>query len=54
MIIIESAARGSCTGLSLVGPTKVKAWKYFLFTGGSLKAWNKVDYLVATAATAAA
>ena len=33
-----STARGSGTGLSLVGPTKVKA---LLLTGGSLKVWNK-------------
>ena len=30
-------AKGSSTGLSLVGPTKVKACKSFLFTEGSLK-----------------
>ena len=30
-------ARGSSTGLPIVGPTKVKACKSVLFTGGSLK-----------------
>ena len=32
-----SAAKGSRTGLSLVGPTKVKARQSFLFTEGFLK-----------------
>ena len=32
-----STARGSNTGLSLVGPTKVKACKSFPFTEGYLK-----------------
>ena len=36
-----STARGSSTGLSFVGPTKVKAHKSFLFTEGSLKVENK-------------
>ena len=38
-----SAARGSRTGFSLVGPTKVKACKSFLFTESSLKVENKED-----------
>ena len=33
-------AKGSKTGLSLVGPTKVKARKSFLFTEGFLKVEN--------------
>ena len=37
----SSTARGSDTGLSLVGPTKVKACKSFLFTAGSFKVENK-------------
>ena len=40
-----STARGSITGLSLVGPTKVKARKPFLFTKSYLKVENK-EYLV--------
>ena len=36
-----STARGSSSGLSLGGPTKVKAHKFFLFTEGSLKVENK-------------
>ena len=36
-----STAWGFKTGLSLVGPTKVKACKSFLFTDGSLKVENK-------------
>ena len=35
-----STARGSSSGLSLGGPTKVKASKSFLFTEGSLKVEN--------------
>ena len=35
-----STARGSNTGLFLVGPTKVKACKSFLITVGSLKYEN--------------
>ena len=31
------SARGSNTGLSLLGPTKIKACKSFLFTEGSLR-----------------
>ena len=38
-----STARGSSTGLSQVGPTKVKACKSFLFTESSLKVENKED-----------
>ena len=34
-------ARGSRTGFTLVGPTKNKARKCFLFTEGSLKVENK-------------
>ena len=34
-------ARGSISELSLGGPTKVKARKYFLFTKSSLKVENK-------------
>ena len=44
-----STARGSSTGLSLVGPTIVKACKSFLFTEGSLKVENKkhlLDFVV--------
>ena len=44
-----STASGSSTGLSLVGPTMVKASKTFLFTEGSLKVENKehlVDFVV--------
>ena len=44
-----NTARGSSTGLSLVGPTKVKAVKSFLFTEGSLKVLKKehlVDFVV--------
>ena len=44
-----STARGSCSGLSLIGPTKVKARKSFLFAEGSLKVENKehlVDFVV--------
>ena len=36
-----STARGSSPRLSLVGPTKVKPWKSFLFTEGSAKVENK-------------
>ena len=36
-----STARGSSTELSLVGPTKAKACKSFLFTECSLKVENK-------------
>ena len=36
-----STARRSGFGLSLVGPTKVKAHKCFLFTEGFLKVENK-------------
>ena len=36
-----STARGSSSGLSLGGPTKVKASKSFLFTEGSLKVEDK-------------
>ena len=32
-----STVRGSRSGLSMGGPTKVKAFKSFLFTDGSLK-----------------
>ena len=35
-----STARGSSSGFSLVGPTKVKARKSFLFTEGFLKVEN--------------
>ena len=35
-----STARESSTELSLVGPTKVKACKSFLFSEGSLKVEN--------------
>ena len=35
-----STTRGPSTGLSLVGPTKVKARKSFLFTEGLLKVEN--------------
>ena len=35
-----STARGSGSGLSMGGPTKVKAFKSFLFTDGSLKVGN--------------
>ena len=35
-----STDRGSSTGLSPVGPTKVEAYKTFLFTEGSLKVEN--------------
>ena len=35
-----STAKGSKTGLSLVGPTKVKARKSFLFNEGFLKVEN--------------
>ena len=44
-----STARGSSTKLFHVGPTKVKAHKSFLFTGGSLKVENEkqlVDFVV--------
>ena len=41
-----SAAKGSCTGLSLVGPTEVKAHKSFLLTGGSLKIEIKNIWLI--------
>ena len=44
-----STARRSSTGLSLVGRTKVKARKSFLFTEGPLKVGNKerfFDYKV--------
>ena len=44
-----TTARGSCSGLSLGGPTKVKARNSFLFTEGSLKAENKehlIDFVV--------
>ena len=37
-----STARGSSTGLSLVGPTKVKARKSFIFPEGSLKVENSI------------
>ena len=40
---------GPGSGLSLVGPTKVKARKSFLFTKGSLKVENKehlMDFVV--------
>ena len=40
-----STARGSCSGLSLEGSTKVNAGKSFLFTEDSLKVENK-EYLV--------
>ena len=33
----SSTARESCSGLAVVGPTKVKATISFLFTEGSLK-----------------
>ena len=36
-----STARRSSNGLFLVGPTKVKACKSFLFNEGSLKVENK-------------
>ena len=36
-----STARVSVTRFSLVGPTKITARKYFLFTEGSLKVENK-------------
>ena len=36
-----STARGSSTGLTLVGPTKIKAGKSFLFIEGFLKVENK-------------
>ena len=36
-----SKARGSSSGFSLGGSTKVKACKSFLFTQGSLKVENK-------------
>ena len=42
-------ARGSISGLSLGGPTKVKARESFLFTEGSLKVENKehlFDFIV--------
>ena len=42
-------ARGSGIGLSLVGPTKVKPPKSFLFTESPLRVWNKehlVDFVV--------
>ena len=38
-----NTARGSSTGLSLVGPTKVKARKSFLFTEDSLKVENNLS-----------
>ena len=44
-----STARGSSTGLSQEGPSKVKACKSFLFTKGSLEVENKehlVDFVV--------
>ena len=41
-LLRSSTARGSSTRLSLVGPTKVKACKFFLFTEGSLKVENKI------------
>ena len=36
-----STARGSNTGLFIVGPAKVKASKCFLFTEGFLEVENK-------------
>ena len=36
-----SEARGSSTGLFLIGPTKVNTRKSFLFTKGFLKVENK-------------
>ena len=36
-----STARGSISGLFLLGPTKVKAHKSFIFTEGSPKVENK-------------
>ena len=36
-----SAAKGSSSGISLGGPTKVKPGKSFLFTEGSLTVENK-------------
>ena len=36
-----STARGSGSGLSLGGPTKVKMRKFFLFTEGSLEVESK-------------
>ena len=36
-----STAKGSSTGLALVGPTKVKACKSFLFGYGSPEVENK-------------
>ena len=41
-----STARGSGSGLSLGGPTKVNARKSFLFTGGSLKVEIKNTCLI--------
>ena len=40
-----STARRSSNGLFLVGPTKVKACKSFLFNEGSLKVENKEHLL---------
>ena len=49
MVARRSAARGFSSGLSLGGPTKVKAHKSYQFAEGSLKVENKehlFDFIV--------